>query len=169
MLEVESSSSDGQSKSDSSSENSSSDSGCEPDSSDDSRGRRPYRRSSTFRPVNTGGIPPGTDTTSSPSGLATARAQMIAGRHLHVGIASTTIEVITAPIVASRHPLPGVIVGAATRSRGHHLDRVCVLRYAESAWDRDCSRDHDRRRCYSWDRYRDRVHEDFYSLEIVSA
>jgi hypothetical protein len=64
---------------------------------------------------------------------------MIAGRHLHLGLAETTIDgttvemVTAAAIIASRHPPPGVIVGAATRSRGRHLDRVRALRYAERA------------------------------------
>jgi hypothetical protein len=64
---------------------------------------------------------------------------MIAGRHLHLGLAETTIdgatvEVVTGIIVASHHPPPpGGIVGAATRSRGRHLVRVRVLRHAERA------------------------------------
>jgi len=63
---------------------------------------------------------------------------MTAGPHLHLGLAETTIdgptvEVVTGVIVASHHPPPGGLVGAATRSRGRHLVRVRVLRHAERA------------------------------------
>jgi len=63
---------------------------------------------------------------------------MIAGRHLHLGLAEMTIgaptvEVVTGVIVASHHPPPGGIAGAATRYRGPHLVRVRVLRHAERA------------------------------------
>ena len=78
---------------------------------------------------------------------------MIAGRHLHLGLAETTIdgttvEVATAVLVASRHlPPPGGIVGAATRSRGRHLvARSRSPPRRENARDRDYSRDYDRSR-----------------------
>jgi len=63
---------------------------------------------------------------------------MTAGPHLHLGLAETTIdvltvEVVTVVIVASHHPPPGGLVGATTRSRGRHLVRVRVLRHAERA------------------------------------
>jgi len=64
---------------------------------------------------------------------------MIAGRHLHLAPAETTIEVVTVVIVASR-PSPGGVVGAATRSRGRLLASlsvtnvtVSVLRHGERA------------------------------------
>jgi len=61
---------------------------------------------------------------------------MTAGPRRHLALADTTIdaptvEVVTGVIVASHHPPPGGIVGAATRSRGRHLVRVRVLRHAE--------------------------------------
>jgi hypothetical protein len=56
---------------------------------------------------------------------------MIAGPQLHLALAETTIdgttlEMLTAVIVASRPP-PGGIVGAATRSRGRHLASVTIV------------------------------------------
>jgi hypothetical protein len=99
------------------------------------------------RPVNTSGIHPAADEMT--AGLHLRRPvtpgtrhgadATIAGRHLHLGLAETTIdgttvEVVTGVIVASHHPPPpGGIVGAATRSRGRHLVRVRVLRHAERA------------------------------------
>ena len=63
---------------------------------------------------------------------------MIAGRHLHLALAETTIgaptvEAVTGVIVASHRPPPGGIVGAVTRSRGRNLVRVRVLRHTERA------------------------------------
>ena len=58
---------------------------------------------------------------------------MTAGLHLHLALAETTVEVVMGIIVASHHPPPGGIVGTATRSQGHHLVRVRVLRHAERA------------------------------------
>jgi len=82
---------------------------------------------------------------------------MIAGPHRHLGLAEgtidgTTIEVVTAVIVAS-HPPPGGIVSLATRSRGRHPRERSPRR--ESARDQDRSHDYDRRRDDSRDRYRD--------------
>ena len=96
------------------------------------------------RPVNTGGIPPGADVMTVELylhrlvtiGTRHCTGRMMAGRHFHLGLAETmidgtTVEVAAVAIVASRHPPPGFIVGAATRSRGRHLVRVRVHRYAE--------------------------------------
>ena len=49
-------------------------------------------------------------------------------------IYATTVEAVTTVMVAS-HPLPGGIVGAASRSRGRHLvdTNIRVLRNAERA------------------------------------
>jgi len=140
MLEAESSSSDSSLDADSSSEIFSSDSDSESDSSDDSRDRRSYRRSST-PPVNTDGIPPGADEMTvgrhlhRPITVVTRHGvdAMTAGRHLHLALAETTVEVVMGVIVAGHHPPPGGIVGTATRSQGHHLVRVRVLRHAERA------------------------------------
>jgi hypothetical protein len=98
------------------------------------------------RPVNISGILPAAGEMTVgrhlrrlvTAGTRHAADVMIAGRHLHLGLAETTIarstvEVVMAVFVASRHPPPpGGIVGAATRSRGRHLVRV--LRHAERAY-----------------------------------
>jgi len=100
------------------------------------------------RPVNTGGIPLDADEMTvgrhlrRPVTVGTRHGAdaMIAGRRRHLALAETTIDaptvgVVTGVIVASHHPhpLPGGIVGAATRFRGRHLVRVRVLRHAERA------------------------------------
>ncbi len=97
------------------------------------------------RPVNTSGIPPVADEMPvgrhlhrlASVGTRHAADAMIAGPHRHLALAETTVEVVTAVIVASRPP-PDDIVGAATRSRGRHLASVTnvivsVLRHAERA------------------------------------
>ena len=152
MLEAESSSSDSSSDADSSSEDSSSDSDSESDASDDSRDPRSYRRSST---------PPRQYRRDSPrrgqgdvgrhlhrpvtAGTRHGADAMIAGPRRHLTLAETTIgalvvEVVTGVFVASYHPPPGGIVGAATRSRGRLLASlsvtnviVSVLRHGERA------------------------------------
>ena len=63
---------------------------------------------------------------------------MTAGRHLHLALTETsingmTVEVFTAVIVASHHPLPGGIVVTVTRSQGRHRTSARVLRHAERA------------------------------------
>jgi len=55
---------------------------------------------------------------------------MLARHHRHLALAEPTVEVVTAVIVAS-HPLPGGIVGAASRSRGRHLVSVLAITTAE--------------------------------------
>ena len=98
------------------------------------------------RPVNTGGIPLVADEMTVGRRLhrlVTVGSHhggdaMTAGLHLHLGLAETTIdaptvEVVTGVIVASHHPPPGGIAGAATRYRGRHLVSVRVLRHAERA------------------------------------
>ena len=92
-------------------------------------------------PVNTGRIHPAADEMTVGRHLhrpVTARTRhgadtMIAGRYLHLALAeTTTVEVVTAVLVASHHlPPPGSIAGAAIRSRGRHLVIVGVLRHAE--------------------------------------
>ena len=102
------------------------------------------------RPVNPSGIPPVADEMPvgrhlhrlASVGTRHAADAMTAGPHRHLALAETTIdgttvEVVTAVIVASRPP-PDDIVGAATRSRGRHLASVTnvivsVLRHAERA------------------------------------
>ena len=96
------------------------------------------------RPVNTGGIRTVADEVTVGRrlhGLVTVGTRhgadaMIAGPHRHLGLAEgtidgTTIEVVTAVIVAS-HPPPGGFVGLATRSRGLvsvlHAKRAHVTR-----------------------------------------
>jgi len=77
-----------------------------------------------------------------------------AERYCRPAFARTVIDVrMTGAVIAkiAGSPPLGGIVNAATRSREFHIEgamsmNVSVLRHAESAWDRDRSHDHDRRR-----------------------